>query len=280
MNQRQQWEVDRYNDIVRTYNNSCRNKSYRETDGKIVDSELTPVKREFLHQEGVLRLKAKSRSGSAADVRKRADGYNSAAPGDGARETKRIPRWGDLITTGKTKGRWYEVKWNDPSLENVLRYGWVLGGLLERGSGELARFEHCENVAGQRAKHNEIVRGREKMDQKSERSLSVKNGTDTDAYIKVIDERNPHQAAITFFIERGRTAELNGLQRGSYKLAFAGGRLFSRGCDTFSRPQPGSAMRFWNDLTSTGWYQLDGHHTVTGGNAQASGMDYDDFDKL
>ncbi len=281
LNRTEKWEVDRFNDIVQYYNGNCVSKSYTGTDKQIVESELTPMKQEFLREDGAIRLIAARANREARRMHVKEEiAIIRTSPIDNAGEIERVRRWGDLIATGKTKGPWYEVEWSDPSLDNVLRYGWVLGGLLERGSGKLARFEYCESVAGRRENHNEIIRGGEKIDSRSARSLSVKNGTDTDSYIKIIDKRYPDQAAITFFVERGRTAEISGIPRGSYELVFAGGTLFSRGCDTFSRPKSAKRFseRFDFEPDGVGWTVT--LYTMTEGNTKAWEMDYDDFDKL
>ena len=277
LNRYEKWEVDRYNGIVNAYNDHCGNKSYREADHRAVASELTPGKRETLRQAGAVRLFAARAEREARRVYvKEETAIVRTAPGEAERELKRVPRWGELIATGKTKGRWYEVEWNEPSVGTALRYGWVLGGLLEQGSGKKARFKYCETHAGQRAQHNEVVRGR--TNQTSARALNVMNGTGQDAYIKLIDERG--QARITFFVGRGLTARVAGIPRGSYELMFATGALFSRGCDSFS--QPASATRFAEQFNfgsdSVSWKVT--LHTMTDGNAQALGMSYDDFDML
>ena len=277
LNQRKQWEVNRYNDIVRAYNNNCGNKSYRETDGAVVESELTSVKRELLRQTGALRLLAARADRDARRMYvKEQTAIIRNAPNDNAREAKRMPRWGDLIATGKNKGPWYEVEWSDPSLDNMLLYGWVFGGFIERGSGILARFEHCESIAGQRAKHNEIVEGR--VSSSSTRDLVVNNGTGQDAYVKLIDDRR--DIRIAFFVAKGLIASITGIPMGSYELVFGTGKRFSRGCKSFS--EPGSASKFSErlDFESNNISWKITLHTVMDGNAQTLNMSYDNFDML
>ncbi len=277
VNQNKQWEVDRYNGMIDTFNDHCQNKRYWERDHRAVNSELTPGKREALVRAGSARLVA------ARAERQRRRMYVKdrtaiirTAPTDAGAEVKRVERWGELIATGKIQGRWYEVKWNEPSLDTVLRFGWVLGGLLERGSGPQARFDHCETKAGRRAQHNEVVRGA--TERTTARALSVQNGTSNDAYIKLVNERG--EASVTFFVAKGRSARVSGIPEGSYELVFATGTLFSRGCDSFS--QPIFAARFAERLT----FGADGSrwvvtlHSVMDGNTRTLAMDYDDFDWL
>ncbi|MCY4453378.1 MAG: hypothetical protein OXC01_15645 [Immundisolibacterales bacterium] len=277
LNQYEQWEVDRFNGTVHALNEHCQNRRYRERDHRTITAELTPGKRRALEQAGAARLISAraDREGRRVYVKDRAAVVRTA-PGEAAAELRRVPRWGELIATGRTRGRWYEVEWNEPSLDTALRFGWVLGGLLERGSGRKARFEYCETHAGRRAQHNEVVRGR--TENTGARTLSVQNGTGKDAYIKLVDERG--KASITFLAAEGRAAKVTGIPRGSYKLVFATGTRFSRGCDSFS--EPASASRFAQRLTfgsdGAGWEVT--LHSVTDGNAQRLGMNYDDFDRL
>jgi len=269
LNQYEQWEVDRYNGTVHALNEHCENKRYRERDHRTVESELTPEKRRALKQAGAARLSAAraEREGRRVYVKDRGAVVRTA-PRDAAQELRRVPRWGELIATGRTQGRWYEVEWSEPSLGTALRFGWVLGGLLERGSGKKARFEYCERHAGRRAQHNEVVRG--ETDRTATRALSVQNGTGKDAYIKLIDEQG--KATIAFLAAKGRTARVTGITRGSYEFVFATGTRFSRGCDSFS--EPASASRFAQRLTfgsdGSGWEVT--LHSVADGNAQTPGL--------
>ena len=61
-------------------------------------------------------------------------------PDEAGKELGQVPRWGELVATGRTRGRWYEIEWTSPSLETALQSGWVLGGFLERGSVRLPAF--------------------------------------------------------------------------------------------------------------------------------------------
>ena len=277
LNQYAQWEVDRYNGTIHALNQHCQNKRYRERDHRKVESELTPETRRTLKQAGASRLiEARAeREARRVYVKDRA-AIVRTAPGAQAKELRRVPRWGELIATGRTQGRWYEVEWNEPSLDTALRFGWVLGGLLERGSGRKARFEYCERHAGQRVKHNEVVRGRTQNTAAS--ALSVRNGTGKDAYIKLVNERG--DVVVTFFAADALTARVSGIPQGSYELAFATGRRFSRGCDSFS--EPSSAKRFSRRLSfgpdGGGWEVT--LHSITQGNVQTLGMNYDEFDML
>ena len=273
----QKWEVERYNDRIRSYNSHCSKKTYRARDKTSVERELTPHKRQDLQRVGVARVK-----GARAERELRRVYVEDEAaqirlhPRNTGKEIGRIKRWGELITTGRTKGPWYEVEWRMPTVETALQFGWVLGGLVKRGSGTEARFKYCETYAGRRAQHNEIVRGM--TDPRSTRRIEVKNGGGKDAYVKLINQRG--EVLLAFLVQRGRTATLKGIPPGSYQVLFATGSKFSRGCDSFS--QRGIAQKFARQLvygTRTAGWSLT-LHSVSDGSTRTNTMSYDDFDRL
>ena len=272
-----QWEVDGHNARLHAYAERCSKKTYRVKDRTAVDSELTPARRLTLEAEGIARVRqarterAKRRvyvSAEQATVR--------ASPGSAGQELGRMRRWGDLIRTGRAEGPWYEVEWRAPQPEAAPRSGWVLEGLVQSGSGEKARFDFCEAHAGQRARHNEIVRGRTEPGRFG--SIRVQNDTGRDAYVKLVNRQG--KVELAFLAGDRRTAELKGIPLGSYEVAFATGAKFSRGCDSFS--ERGNAGKFANridyDADSGGWTLS--LHSVSGGKARPNAMNYDAFDSL
>ena len=271
------WEVDSHNERVHFYNDHCSNRSFYERDEVAVKRELTTEKRRALQEQGASRMRE-----ARAEREKRRVYVDDevarilAAPNDAAAELGREKRWGELIKTGRVEGRWYEVEWQDPSLENVLTFGWVLGGLIEAGSGEEARFKYCEVRAGRRAHHNQVVR--KEFDLVGASQIKIHNGVNDDAYAKVI--RTFDDKVIAVFIEKGKTAMVRGISSGSYRIAFATGSKFSYGCKSFS--VRGAAQKFDRqidfDSRTTGW-ELTLYRT-NDGNARTSSMSYDDFDRL
>ena len=272
-----QWEVDGHNARLRAYSERCSKKSYRVGDKTAVDGELTPARRLTLEAEGIARVRharaerAKRRvhvTVEAAAIR--------ASPGSAGEELGRVRRWGDLIRTGRTEGPWQEVEWRAPRSEATPKSGWVLEGLVQGGSGAKARFDFCEKHAGQRARHDEIVRGRTEPGRFG--AIRVKNDTGKDAYVKLVNRQG--KVALAFLAGDGRTAELKGVPLGSYEVAFATGSKFSRGCDSFSeRGNAGKfAERIHYDAYSGGWTLS--LHSVSGGRARTNVMSYDAFDGL
>ena len=195
----EQWEVDYFNANVDRYKDRCTNKTYYENDQNIVDRELARGGRQRAEQEGIARLaearfKREARrvyvNGEVAKIQ--------SEPSEAGVELGRVPRWGELLTTGRAEGQWYEVEWTPPSLETALLFGWVFGGLIQKGSGENARFDYCETHAGPRADHNEVVRGG--LDPTSSDLLEVWNGTDADAYVKLINRAGA--VVVSFLVGR------------------------------------------------------------------------------
>ena len=272
------WEVDGYNTRINHYNNRCSDKSYYERDESRVEREMTIGKRQILQKQGALRV----RNARLEREARRAYVNGEVArvlsdPDDAGTELGRVPRWGELIKTGRVQGAWFEVEWQKPSLDNVLQFGWVLGGLLEGGRGEEARFKYCEEHAKKpRPMYNKPVRG--KIDPTRKNSIEVENGTSEDAYVKLIDRYD--RVVLSFLTEAGKTSLLKGIPDGSYGIAFATGSKFSSGCDSFS--VRGYAQMFDRkmdyDLHTAGWKLT--LQTVSGGNARTSSMSYDDFDRL
>ena len=265
------WEVDGHNARLRAYTERCSKKTYRVKDRTAAEGELTPEKRQALRREGVARVRqARTEREKRRVYVKTEEAAVRVSPGSAGEEIGRVPRWGDLVRTGRTQGPWYEVEWRAP------KSGWVLEGLVQAGSGEKARFDFCEANAGQRARHNEIIRGRTEPGRFG--SIRVLNDTGKDAYVKLVNRQG--KVALAFVVGEEKTAVLKGIPLGSYEVAFATGENFSRGCDSFS--ERGNAGKFAEridyDAHSGGWTLS--LHSVTVGKARTNAIRYDDFDRL
>ncbi len=277
LDDRKRWEIDSYNLRITAYNKRCSGKTYYERDEIVVEHELTVHKRRALWEDGTSRVRQAraEREGRRAYVMNE-PAIMRAAPDITAKELGRVPRWGELIKTGRVQGRWYEVEWQAPSLERALTTGWVIGGLLQRGSGKEARFEYCEEHKQGRASHGTVVR--QEIAPVGTGYVEVENGTRQDSYVKLV--RRLDRAVLSLFVEAGKTATFAKIPNGSFEIAFATGSKFSRGCDTFSKP--GGASKFAQLLDfdeRTAGYALT-LHTVSDGNTRVHSMSYDDFDSL
>ena len=271
------WEVENYNSRSETYQERCLEKKYREGDKASVEDELTSAKRLDLRTQGAGRVDA-----ARAEREERRVHVNEhvarilAAPEHAAAEVGRLPQWADLVATGNEQGAWHEVEWPTAAPGRPLTFGWVLSGLLGSGSGTEARFAFCEQRAGGRANHNEVVR--REVDLLTISAFNVENGLKDNAYVKLVREHD--KAVVSLFVEAEQTASLRGIPSGSYEIVFATGSSFSRGCDSFS--QRGTARKFAERIDyghrAVVWtLSLNG---VDDGNAQANSMSYDEFDRL
>lgn len=271
------WEVDGYNTRISHYNNRCSDKRYYERDETRVERELTTGKRQTLQEQGALRLrKARLERETRRSYVDSEMARVLSAPHDSATELGRVPRWGELIKTGRAQGAWFEVEWQTPSLDNVLKFGWVLGGLLEDGSGMEARFRYCEgHVRRPLPEHNYFL---SKLDLQTNSEFAVENGLRDDAYVKLVRERD--KAVASLYVAAGKTALLKGIPEGSYMVAFGTGSIFDR--DDASFCIRGVAQKFERQIdydVHTASWELT-LQAVSGGNARTHSMNYDDFDKL
>ena len=278
LDRRKSWEVENYNSQSGVYRDHCFEKEFLVQDGTEVELELASGKRQTLREQGASRVKEARAEREARRVHIKDESATvHAAPDETAAALGRVPRWGDLIKTGRVQGPWSEVmEWQKPSPGRALTFGWVLGGLLEGGSGEEARFAYCEEHTGGRAEHNDVVRN--DIDLHTLSGFNVENGLNEDAYVKLVREHD--KAVVSLYVAAGQTASLQGMTAGSYEIAYATGSSFSRGCDSFSRR--GGAQRFAEriDFGHRAVVWTVTLHGVSDGHARASSMSYDDFDRL
>ncbi|MDD9992581.1 MAG: hypothetical protein OXP75_12340 [Rhodospirillales bacterium] len=271
------WEVENYNVRSRAYQEHCSDRKYSEGDKSAVEDELTPAKRLSLREQGVARvMDARAERENRRVHVKEHVARVLAAPEHAAEELGSVAQWGDLVATGREQGPWHEVEWPAAASGEMPAAGWVLGGLLGRGAGTDGRFAYCEQRAGDRATHNDVVR--RDIDLHTISSFTVENGLEDNAYVKLVREQD--SAVVSLFVAAKQTASLIGLPSGSYEIVFATGSNFSRGCDSFS--QRGTAQRFPNRIDY-------GHRAVVwtlsleseeDGNARADSISYDEFDRL
>ena len=271
------WEVENYNVRSRAYQEQCSQKKFSEGDKSAIEDELTPARRLSLREQGAARVTDArvERENRRVHVKEHVARV-LAAPEHSAEELGRVSQWGDLIATGREQGPWHQVEWPAAAPGQAPAAGWVLGGLLGRGAGTDGRFAYCEQRAGDRATHNDVLR--RDIDLHTISSFTVENGLEDNAYVKLVREQD--NAVVSLFVAAKQTGSLIGLPTGSYEIVFATGSNFSRGCDSFS--QRGTAQRFPNRIDY-------GHRAVVwtlslqkekDGNARADSMSYDEFDRL
>lgn len=271
------WEIENYNVRSRTYQEHCSEKKFSEADKTAVDDEMTMVKRLALRERGAARVgDARAERENRRIHVKEHVARVLAAPEHSAEEVGRVARWGDLVATGREQGPWREVEWPAAAPGEAPAAGWVLGGLLGRGPGTEGRFAFCEQRAGDRANHNDVVR--REIDLHTISSFMVENGLEDSAYVKLVREHD--NAVVSLFVAAKQTASLIGLPSGSYEIVYATGSNFSRGCDSFS--QRGTAQKFPDriDYGHRAVVWTVSLHGVNNGDERADFMSYDDFDRL
>ncbi len=274
---RRVWEIEGYSSQSSIYNESCSNRMYDERDRTAVEQEVTSDKQMALREQGASRVQQARAEREARRVHVEATlATVRAAPGESAEELGHAPQWGDLIETGRVEKPWHEVEWPPPAPGEAPTFGWILGDLVESGPGVEARFNYCEDHAGESAQHNDVVR--QDIDLDGRGWIVVDNAATDDAYIKLIGESD--DVALSVFVAAGQTALVESIPTGSYEIAFATGSHFSRGCDSFSRRL--SARKFTErieyDRRTAGW--TIGLSSADAEHARTSSMNYDEFDRL
>ena len=278
LNAAQGWEVERHNAEVDTYNRLCSGKKYESQDGSVVQGELTPERQDALRQAGVRRMLAARAEREARRVYVEAAGAKvHSAPGREARQIAFVPRWTDLVTTGRTQEGWSEIEWRTAEREADPARAWVYSALLASGSGRDARSAFCQARAGEEAFHGEVVRG--VLPLGGNAPFGFDNGFDVDVYAKLLDEAG--QVVVGFLIAAGKSATVENIPPGSYEVVHATGRGYSRGCDSFS--QRGSAKR----ITQRVVFRKDGSGKILrvwsdgdGTPLDSQPMSYDEFESL
>ena len=274
---RRLWEVENYNLRSKAYQGHCLERKYSEGDKTAVDDEMTTARRLVLREQGAARVRdARAERESRRVHVKENVARVLAAPEHSAEEVGRVTQWGDLVATGREQGPWHEVEWPTAAPGHAPTAGWVLGGLLGRGSGTEGRFAYCEQRAGDRANHNDVVR--REIDLHTISSFTVENGLNDNAYVKLVREQD--KAVVSLFVAAKQTASLIGVPSGSYEIVYATGSNFSRGCDSFS--QRGTAQKFPDriDYGHRAVVWTVSLHGLNDGNVRADFMHYDDFDRL
>lgn len=263
-------DVDWYNARLAAWNSDCAGKTY---SGKPIGANANRATLWARGKAALLALRAGKEGRMAYANAEEVQVYDRA---NGTRTVvNQLTRWYTIETTGTRDGEWTEVRWRTPTAPDVIRYGWVLGGLLTKGNGAKARYAHCKAIEGTPPMRvEEIDRGRSD----GEATLAVSNLGDTDAYLKVLDSTSARVR--TVYIPAEDTATLHGIPHGTMTIAYAKGREFSRGCDSFARME--HAGMFDDPLhygaLTRGWTLT--LYPVAGGSARTRHLEPGAFDLL
>jgi hypothetical protein len=139
------------------------------------------------------------------------------------------------------------------------------------------------NLCKQRPTNGQLLTQKGKFSENGH-TVSIKNGSDGDAIIKIRDKFASH-TLFSFFVAKSSTASINGLPDGDYKIQFATGDAMTSNCLGFIEPSAsefGGTDTFATTYTSTQiiTQQLDlTLYRVSGGNAQTNKISGADFQK-
>ena len=143
-----------------------------------------------------------------------------AGPDPGQAVIGRLKRFADLRATGPEVGEWLPVEVDGLA-------GYVARDYVMQGSGKAPRRAYCRSIAGARPENGEILAS----EGDGPHVVRVANGHSKDVLFKLKDSGG--RTRLAFYVVAGQTAEIGGVPDGDYRLLFATGDGFSRGCNRF-----------------------------------------------
>ena len=227
------WEVKTFNEYITRFNKSCASISYRIGEEVRAEAQINQEGVENLREQGRKKLRdaRRNRINNTYHVKSnQAEIKSNPFPQSATLDSPR--QWEDVQITGRKKDGFWEIEWNNPGLTTIAKYGWILGGFLEKGYGRNARELHCDKIAGELPRNGEIIRM--KQHQNGKHQLIVENGTSMDAYVKIITNNS---VAKSFLVNSKQSAVINNMGNGIFQVWSIFGKKYSRGCDSFSLPE-------------------------------------------
>lgn len=271
------WEVNNFNEYVDRYNTNCDSLPYHLNEFEKAEAQINRDGVENLREQGRKKLRdaRRNRINNAYHVKSNQAEIKSN-PAQQSATLGSLKQWEDVQITGRKKDSFWEIEWNNPGFDTMSKYGWVLGGFLEKGDGRNARQLYCDQIAGELPKNGEIIRMNQ--DQNGKHKLVVKNGTGSDAYVKIITNNS---VAMSFLVNSKQTAVINNMENGIFQVWSMFGKKYSRGCDSFSLPE--YANKFLESLSYDPLqiitYTLT-LHPVTDGKARIVTISVSEFENL
>ena len=196
-----------------------------------------------------------------------------SGPGSDHKTLGVLAEFHDLRATDEPVGGWLPVVVYRG--QDVVQDGFVLIEHIRPGSGNLARRAHCASVAGAPPANGEILRGRST----GLHTILVNNGLGYDAYVKAVSPTG--RASLAFFVQSQTSARITGVPDGSYRIAFATGDSFSRGCSRFLDNMRAQAFDETETFDSRGGSTSEltvTLHPVPGGMASTQAISLEEFD--
>ncbi len=220
LNASSQLEIDRFNELIDDWNARC--ASYRHVPSDLDAVETSAVlKRVQLETEGKALVIGWRTERAASVYHVTASALNlRAGPGPGEAVIGKLKRFKDLSATGPEIDGWLPVEVGGKA-------GYVARAYVARGSGKEPRRAYCSSVAGVSPYNGEILVG----EGNGLHVVRIDNGLSKDVLFKLKDGGG--RTRLAFYIVAGQAAEIGGVPDGDYRLMFASGDGFSRGCNRF-----------------------------------------------
>ena len=272
LNASSQFEIDRFNELVDDWNARCSSYRYLPDDLDAVETS-TALKRVELEMAGKALVVGWRSARAASLFHVTASALNlRAAPSADAQVIGKLKRFKDLRATGPEVDGWLPV-------EAGGKKGFVARAYVAQGSGKEPRRAYCSSVAGLAPYNGEVLVG----EGDGPHVVRIDNGLSKDALVKLKDRGGTTRLA--FYVVAGQTAEIGDVPDGNYRLLFATGDGFSRGCNRFIDNMRAQAFanREVFEATVEGDTQYYSTlsitlHPVEGGTASTSEVDLDEFE--
>ncbi len=215
-----QFEVDRFNELVDDWNARCLSYRYVPSDLDAAETSAE-LKRIQLETEGAALVIGWRTDRAATVFHVTASALNlRAGPGPGEPVIGRLKRFKDLRVTGPQADGWLPIEVDGKT-------GYVSRDYVARGSGREPQRAYCGSVAGTTPANGEVL----VREGSGGHVVRVENERAQDALVKLKDTDG--RTRLAFYVVAGGVAEVGGVPDGEYRLMFATGDGFSRGCNRF-----------------------------------------------
>ena len=271
------WEVYTFNEYITRFNKSCASISYRIGDEIKAEAQIDREGIENLKEQGrKILLDARLNRLNNTYYVKSNQAEIKSNPVQQSETLGSLKQWEDVQITGRKNDGFWEIEWNNQGLTTIAKFGWIMGGFLEKGHGRNARELYCDKIAGKFPGNGEIIRVNQH--QNGKHKLIVNNGTSTDAYVKIISNNS---VAKSFLVYSKQSAVIDNMENGIFQVWSIFGKKYSRGCDSFSIPK--YANKFVESLSydplKIMTYTLT-LHPVIDGKARTVTVSVSEFEKL
>lgn len=229
VDQNDYWEIYDYNENVQRYRSLCLDRTSLPEAGRRIASELTPVVKQGMRDAGTRRFafgrvyRNDNRIFVTSKKTKVFDASRADAP-----QVADLRQWDEAFLLGGNETNRVEIEWVT-GIPPARKTGWIDQSSYTSGNGGQAREAYCRANRGAPIGPTELLHGALSRDRFM--LLQIRNPTPQDAYVKLI--RPGEGVVIAFVVKAGFTRTVNGLPMGEFRVAYATGIEFSRGCNSF-----------------------------------------------